>query len=161
MCVPLDAGAALDVSRMTSWQRSSIFAHCLQQWYNQLRVILATSIGISLREDPRRIVCFLFFFLSFFLFFFSYSSNRGPWEWSWVPLRLANREIIFRAAPNYRNIFSNHKGNRLRHLNVFGNIRSLGAPCYTTNRKRKTQQKAAGYRGNQPECRIHKAFLLV
>ena len=97
--------------------------------------------------------------LSFFFFlFFSCSSKRGPWEWSWVPLRHANREIIFRAAPNYRNIFSNHKGNRLRHLNIYGNIRSLGAPCYTRSRKRKTQQKAVGYRGNQPECRIHKAF---
>ena len=110
---------------------------------------------------PRRspVYSLLPLLLSFFFFlFFSRSSKRGPWEWNWVPLRLANREIIFRAAPNCRNISSNHKGNRLRHLNVYGNIRSLGAPCYTRSCKRKTQQKAAGYRGNQPECRIHKAF---
>ena len=63
------AGAALDVTRMKNWQRSSLFAHCLQQWYNQLQMIIRSFVGILLQEDPRCIVCFFFFF-SFFFFFF-------------------------------------------------------------------------------------------
>ena len=87
MCVPLDAGAALDVTRMTSWQRSSLFAHCFQ---TMVQPVAGDYGKLRWHFTPRRSpVCsllllllllflFVFLFLLFIFFFFGWGEYPKP-----------------------------------------------------------------------------------